>query len=631
MKRITIFLAIILLVVMTLSVPVAAEGDLGDAQYYSIGTSMSGDITEINSADEYFFDLYTSGRIALEYTGNGMECSSLSIYDESGKELWNSEPYWESATEQISFSEEIELTGGEYYFSVSEYYGYGSYDFTIDFTSASETFEEVQGGSNNTINDASLIELNGEYTGHIALNDEVDVYSFDLSSSGEVVLSYTGYGMEESTLKIFDESGKEIWSSNPYWESMTEQISFSEKVELSGGGYYLSVSEYNGYGSYDFTIDFTSANETFDEEQGGSNNTINDASLIELNGEYTGHIALNDEVDVYSFDLSSSGEVVLSYTGYGIEESTLKIFDESGEEIWSSNPYWESTTEQISFSEDIELSSGGYYFSVSKDSGYGAYFFEFSFEPIKVDPTPVPTRRPVSTPTPSPVYEPEPTYPQTFSVYPNYEDPGMTSFGSNVSDWAKAEVEEAYENNLIPETIMGDDLTEYVNRSEFAAISVQLYEELSGQTVSVTTCPFDDISEDENFYEIAKAFSLGITNGTSPTTFEPYLDIAREDLATMLCRAIKKYGFPDWSLERDGDYHLDTSGVSKFADDAYISDYAKTSVYYMTKFGVIKGVDDTHFAPRNLTAEQEAEGYATATREQAILMSLRILKNSDVW
>ena len=41
--------------------------------------------------------------------------------------------------------------------------------------------------------------------------------------------------------------------------------------------------------------------------------------------------------------------------------------------------------------------------------------------------------------------------------------------------------------------------------------------------------------------------------------------------------------------------------------------------------------NDTRFAPKNTTSAQEASGYAMATREQAIALSLRIFKVSDMW
>ncbi len=206
-----------------------------------------------------------------------------------------------------------------------------------------------------------------------------------------------------------------------------------------------------------------------------------------------------------------------------------------------------------------------------------------------------------------------------------------TSFGSEVSDWAKEEIEEAYKEDLIPEVLIGEDLTKKIDRAEFASISVQLYEELSGNRASDNKNPFMDIKGSKCFDEIVKAYNLGITAGVTDNTFEPETLITREQLATMLCRTIKKYSFDDWSLDRDGEYYLDTSGVPLFEDDADISEYAKPSVYYMTKFGIIKGIDDTHFAPKNTTSAQEAMGYAMATREQAIALSLRIFKLSDIW
>lgn len=206
----------------------------------------------------------------------------------------------------------------------------------------------------------------------------------------------------------------------------------------------------------------------------------------------------------------------------------------------------------------------------------------------------------------------------------------ITSYGSSVSSWSSKEMEEAYNNGLIPDNLVGEDLTKRVSRSEFASISVKLYESLTGTPITQTKSVFTDIAGDKNERDIKKAAALDITSGVSPTTFAPNTSINREQLATMLCRTIKKYSYPSWTLATDNEYYLDTSGVKAFADDGDISLYAKPSVYYMTKMGIIKGVDATHFAPRSTTKEQESRGYATATREQAIALSLRIYHISDI-
>lgn len=207
----------------------------------------------------------------------------------------------------------------------------------------------------------------------------------------------------------------------------------------------------------------------------------------------------------------------------------------------------------------------------------------------------------------------------------------VTTFGATVSDWAMPEIELAFENNLIPQTMIDFDLTQKVNRGEFAAIALQLYDVLTNSETAVpSSCPFTDINGDINEIAIKKASSLDITNGISETIFEPVSFITREQLATMLCRVIKKYGFKDWTLATDSDYYLNTDGAKIFADDTDISDWARPSVYYMSLHGIVNGIDETHFAPKNTTTQQEASGYASATREQAIILAQRIFTKSDM-
>ncbi len=200
----------------------------------------------------------------------------------------------------------------------------------------------------------------------------------------------------------------------------------------------------------------------------------------------------------------------------------------------------------------------------------------------------------------------------------------------NPSIWAKGEIKEAQSYGLIPSELQGQDLSKPVTRSEFVAISLELYEALVGKEVEeMPRSPFTDISSNEFCDSIDKAYALDIVIGVSPKKFSPDAYITREDLATMLCRTIKKFKFEEWTLETDGEYYLDISGVEPYDDDYLISGYAKPSVYFMSKMGIIKGVTDTLFAPKNTTEEQEAKNYATATREQAIALSLRIFKLAD--
>ena len=192
------------------------------------------------------------------------------------------------------------------------------------------------------------------------------------------------------------------------------------------------------------------------------------------------------------------------------------------------------------------------------------------------------------------------------------------------SDWAKAELEKAEEMGLIPEILDGADLTADITRAEFAAVAVKAYEALAnGAAIPAVNNPFTDTSD----VEVLKAYNIGAVNGTSATTFDPNALLNREQAAAMLTRVFKKVSLAGWTLATDSQFTLPYEKPALFADDADISDWAKDSVYFMVANGIINGVGNNKFAPKNVTSADEANGYANATREQALIIAMRMVEN----
>ena len=191
------------------------------------------------------------------------------------------------------------------------------------------------------------------------------------------------------------------------------------------------------------------------------------------------------------------------------------------------------------------------------------------------------------------------------------------------SDWATNEMLEAYQYDLVPEKLMEENLSLPIYRDEFAAVAVKLYEAMSGKTATVGADPFTDTSDPD----VLKAYNIGIVQGISDTEFAPRDRLTREAAATMLTRVLKAVRLPGWTIAKDSLYPLEYNKPAPFADDASISDWARESVYFMVANGILQGVGDNCFAPRNETSEQEAMGYANASREQAIIISVRSYKN----
>ncbi len=208
-------------------------------------------------------------------------------------------------------------------------------------------------------------------------------------------------------------------------------------------------------------------------------------------------------------------------------------------------------------------------------------------------------------------YEGWPNIQPIYSPASNVVTIGSGSFYSDASTWAEAELKKANELGLIPAILKGADMTKPITREEFCELAVLLYEKVTKKTAApASPNPFTDTTNSQ----ILKAYALGITTGTSATTFSPKTLIDREQCATMLFRAIK-------AIAPNGNYSV--AGVKDFPDQKDISSWAVDATKYMSKLGIIKGDEAGNFMPKATTTAQTAAGYGMATREAAILMSVR--------
>ncbi len=173
---------------------------------------------------------------------------------------------------------------------------------------------------------------------------------------------------------------------------------------------------------------------------------------------------------------------------------------------------------------------------------------------------------------------------------------------SGVSPWAEAEYKKAVDNNLLPDILKDKDLTEAINRTEFAAVSVKLYEALAGKEIAA---PAENPFTDTDNVDVLKAYAAGITNGIGEGLFGGDALLTREQAATMLTR----------TYEKSMNVTAKAGKVEVFADDAVISGYAKDSVYFMSEKGIVKGVGEGKFDPQ-----------AQSAREVAVVISVRTLE-----
>lgn len=195
---------------------------------------------------------------------------------------------------------------------------------------------------------------------------------------------------------------------------------------------------------------------------------------------------------------------------------------------------------------------------------------------------------------------------------------------SDASTWATEELEKAERMGLIPDSLYGQDMTKPITRAEFAAVAVKVYENLSGDVAKpVLNNPFTDTKDPE----VLKAYNVNLVAGVSADRFEPNALLNREQAATILTRTFKKSTIDGWTLATDDQFKLNYTMPAKFADDDKISSWAKDSVYFMAANGIITGTGNNKFSPRATTSEEEARYYASATREQALVIAVRMIES----
>lgn len=142
-----------------------------------------------------------------------------------------------------------------------------------------------------------------------------------------------------------------------------------------------------------------------------------------------------------------------------------------------------------------------------------------------------------------------------------------------------------------------------VTREEFAKIITVAFK----LNLVNTECPFGDVDENNWAYPyIRSAYKAGIIKGVSDTEFGYGQNITREDLCVMINRMLTV-----------GELTLPQVDGGVFGDDGEISDYAKESVYYLERAGIILG-DGTNFNPK-----------ASATRAEAAKIVYLALVNTN--
>ncbi len=230
----------------------AEHGSLTNYNTIYVGNSYNGVVALNDDTTFYQISLPSAGR--LSFAAALYFDSRVYLYDADGKVVWSESDYTNDVTGRVDISEQIDLTSGTYYIAVTRYWDeYGRYTFSTSFSSAGESFTEVQNGSNNTIDEAEEASGNKTYKGQIALNDDKDFYKFQATGPGTVTVQGTSY--TSIHVHAYDKQMEEVVDETFYVDSDTGRVNFKVTFDVAKGAFWVCFERYfSSTGSYSFSV-----------------------------------------------------------------------------------------------------------------------------------------------------------------------------------------------------------------------------------------------------------------------------------------------------------------------------------------------------------------------------------------
>ncbi len=176
------------------------------------------------------------------------------------------------------------------------------------------------------------------------------------------------------------------------------------------------------------------------------------------------------------------------------------------------------------------------------------------------------------------------------------------------SDWAVEELKAADEVGLVPSLTGNPGLQDAITREQFAELVAHAANVIYGgdlfDMAEVEKLHFSDCDNEA----VRQAATIGVVTGVGDGKFAPAQTTNREQIATMIARAIA------YLNDKDNKNVAPIAGdIEKFTDKGQVSAWAVDGVGVLAANGIMAGTSATTLSPKN-----------SCTVEQSILLLYRV-------
>ncbi|MCX7798116.1 MAG: pre-peptidase C-terminal domain-containing protein [Melioribacter sp.] len=337
--------------------------------------------------DWWVITLPYDGSLYVETNSTGDLEIDLYIYDVNGQTRI---AFYDISIGSKESAHHNALKAGTYYVRAIRYNGSGNYTIFNRFVPAPY---EVDPEPNDTFENALLLNLNSEATGHIGYykagnTDQEDWWKVVIPYNGSLKVR-TESDSAEIDLYIYDVDGKSIIARYDISTGLIEEAHFNN---LMPGTYYIRVYLYSKHGGYRIINEYKQTSiEGVTLNDYEKNDTYNLAiKLADFNDISSvtnyGHLGFysngyTDYEDWWYVDLKKDGKLIVKTLSNVTLELDLYIYDTDGRTQIARYDISTGVNEQTHFN---NLGVGRYFIKAHDYSGYGSYKITAEFIPARL-------------------------------------------------------------------------------------------------------------------------------------------------------------------------------------------------------------------------------------------------------
>lgn len=217
---------------------------------------------------------------------------------------------------------------------------------------------------------AETISVNTWKTDYLVSYNDINEYSFRMSSDGNISVSFKHDFIDSSSsgwkIKVYNSNGDIVLERS--FSCNQTQVE-TTKIGLPSGNYRITVEDGSKFSdiNYQLRINYTASSEWEKE----NNDTYNQANSISVNKNINGFIEDYDDDDYYKFSLNSAGYLSLTFNHEYIDRTSsgwqVIVYNSAGTEILSRYFYCNQTQMETA---KIGLPSGSYHMVIKDGSAY---------------------------------------------------------------------------------------------------------------------------------------------------------------------------------------------------------------------------------------------------------------------